>query len=245
MRLPNESPKTIAAPFVRSPNMNRQPVSCRPEAFYLFADQLEQLDTTAGLINAAVAVSLHALRDVDLRSVHEDLNQYAERVLARTRSRQTQALLAHVHFELFEAAGFRGNQQDYYDPHNSYLPSVLASRRGLPITLSLVYKAVAERVGLHVDGINSPGHFLVQVRDDTGEMIVDPFFGGQVLSREEAFNRLEQLTGRSLPHDDRFLPVATHREWLSRILANLQNIFAQTNQRRELVAMTELQELLG
>ena len=121
--------------------------------------------------------------DVQLADLWRQLEGYARRVRERAPSGNRRALLAHLHQVLFEEEGFAGNQQQYYTAENSYLPEVLATRQGIPISLTLVYKAVAELAGLQVVGLNSPGHFLAAVNDGEGEIIVDPFFGGQKVTR--------------------------------------------------------------
>src|SRR5687767_2884355 len=107
---------------------------CRPEAYALFARQVPAIETSSGLLKAAVALSMHDLDDVTPQFVEEVLAKYAEEVRGRVKSSSTTALLAHLHEVLFEEAGFVGNVDDYYNPLNSYLPAVLQSRRGLPIT---------------------------------------------------------------------------------------------------------------
>lgn len=122
--------------------------------------------------------------------------------------------------ELFVRQGFRGDAGDYYDPRNSYLNEVIERRRGIPITLSIVYLAVGHRLGQSVAGINAPGHFLVR----SGAAIVDPFDGGRVWSDASFEEHLRQL-GASDPVQDanRLLtkPPKT-RDILSRVLANLK-----------------------
>jgi regulator of sirC expression with transglutaminase-like and TPR domain len=130
--------------------------------------------------------------------------------------------------------------QGYYNALNSYLPAVLNSRRGLPILLSLVYKLVADGTGLTVHGVNAPGHFMVRVACDGAWMIVDPFFGGQVLSREEAFHRLDRVAERRLPRCDEYLATPTHRQWMARILGNLRQLFLAEGRLNDLAAMNEL-----
>ncbi len=223
--------------------MIREPSFCRPEAFHFFASQLPVIDTTDGLLRAAVAVSMHEMVEVDPEAINDRLTGLAKRVLARIRNRSVQAILAHLHDVLFEEEGFLGNLDDYYIPSNSYLPFVLDSHRGIPITLSLVYKVVAERAGLGVVGVNSPGHFLVRVRDESKWMIIDPFSGGDVLTTMEAYERIEKLTGRTIPRAPRYLPTATHSEWISRLLSNLQQVFTTQQNRDDLEAMNELQSL--
>ncbi|MFV1965206.1 MAG: transglutaminase family protein [Pirellulaceae bacterium] len=224
--------------------MPNEPSLCRPQAFYLFAEQLPQIDTTEGLLKASVAVSMHALDDVQPDSVMARLRLLSQRVRRRVRGRQTQARLAHLHDVLFEEEGFRGNSRDHFNPLNCYLPAILVTRRGIPITLSLIYKAVAEGIGLEVEGVNAPGHFLTRVKTDEGPMIIDPFFEGGLLTAEEAFERVEQVTGRPTPRHPQYLGTATHSQWISRLLLNLQHMFASTDRRHDLAAMGELQSLL-
>jgi regulator of sirC expression with transglutaminase-like and TPR domain len=220
------------------------PTLCRPEAFFYFKKQLPILESTTGLVRASVAIAMHAREDLETPRVERQLAELGDRVSRRVRSRQTSAVLAHLHDVLFEEEGFRGNTEDYYNPLNSYLPAVLELRTGIPITLSLVYKAVAETLGLRVEGVNAPGHFVMRVMTDEGWMIIDPFFGGGVLTEEEAFERMEQVTGRPVPRAGRYLSPASHSQWLSRMLTNLQHVFATRDRRHDLVAMNELQSLL-
>jgi len=224
--------------------MQSHPLYCRPEAYDHFAKQLPIINTTDGLLHAAVAISMHALDDVDPEEIDVHLLALATRVRHRIRGKQVQAVLAHLHHVLFDEQGFFGNQGDYYSVINSYLPFVIESRLGIPVTLSLLYKVVAQRVGLFVQGVNAPGHFLVRVRGINDWIIVDPFFGGTVLNREEAFERIERVSGQELSHTRENLKIATHKEWISRILANVQHNLAKQGRRIDLMAMRELQDLL-
>jgi regulator of sirC expression with transglutaminase-like and TPR domain len=224
-----------------------RPMHCRPRAFDCFAAQLPHIETDDGLIAAAVAVSMHELDDADPIQTHRQLDDFAATVRSRVRTGRPQALLAHLHGLLFDEIGFAGNQQDYYNPRNSYLPCVLSTRRGIPITLTLLYKAVAGRLGLRVHGVNAPGHFLagVEVEDaEDGWMLVDPYFGGRAMSRAEAFDRIEAIVNRPVPRSVELLPVAGHRAWLLRMLNNLQNVFGYAGRKDDLAAMLELRRLL-
>jgi regulator of sirC expression with transglutaminase-like and TPR domain len=224
--------------------MKRHPVMCRPEAFHLFTEQLDHLDETDALLRAAVAVSMHRLGNVDVGSVMDTIRGYADVVRSRLRTRRVEAVLAHLHQVLFEDAGFRGDQRSYYDPRNSYLSEVLKRRLGIPITLTLIYKAVAEHIDLRVDGVNAPGHFLARVYDTSGPILVDPFFRGQMLTTSEALQRLHQLTGQEIPINEDILRTTTHQQWLARMIANLQKIFSTEGHEQDLAAMNELQQSL-
>lgn len=224
--------------------MSNRPELCRPQAFHYFARQIPVIDTTQGLLDAAIAVSMHSLDAVEPKAIRATIESLGNRVRGRIRSQQIQAKLAHLHDVLFEEEGFRGNGKDYYSPANSYLSAVLETRQGIPISLCLIYKCVAERLGLHVEGVNAPGHFLARVQTESRPLIVDPFLGGGALDEAEAFDRVEQITGRAVPRSPQYLATASHPQWLSRLLVNLQHIFASTERRGDLAAMGELQSLL-
>jgi regulator of sirC expression with transglutaminase-like and TPR domain len=230
------------------------PAYCRTEAYLAFARQLSTVDTTSGLFRAAFAIAQHDRPHADLNAAESIVAELVETVRRRVRSPSPQARLAHLHDVLFDVVGLCGNVDDYYDPSNSYLPDVLKTRRGLPITLTLIYKCVAEGVGLNVYGINAPGHFLASVQcpasheaatDETGWMYVDPFYGGGLLDRRQVYQRVADTTGRTDTLGPECLARATHRQWLARMLANLQAVFATTGRERDLYAMQELQNLLS
>ena len=127
---------------------------------------------------------------------------------------------------LFSEQAFRGNRDDYYDPRNSYLNEVLARRLGIPISLALVYLAVAERLGLEAAGISFPGHFLLECRDASGEQQVVDAFAGRTLSLDECRRRLSAAAGRPVALDPKIhLRAATRREVSLRVLTNLKQIF--------------------
>jgi regulator of sirC expression with transglutaminase-like and TPR domain len=221
------------------------PVHCRSEAYQYFQEQLPNLDSEEGLLRAAIAVSMHALDDVDPIHVEQRLRKLSLHVRRRVRSQTIPAIQANLHAVLFEEEGFAGNLERYYNALNSYIPVVLNTRLGLPITLSLIYKIVGQWSGLCIEGLNAPGHFLVRVRCERSWMIVDPFFGGQVLTRDEAFDRLNRVAGQTLPRIDELLAPATHAQWLIRLIGNLRQLFANDGRRDDLAAMTELSQALS
>jgi regulator of sirC expression with transglutaminase-like and TPR domain len=229
------------------------PAYCHPTAYAAFAREMPHIDTTRGLFRAAFAIARHEHPGADLERVESTLRQLADVVNGRVRSPSPQAKLAHLHDTLFDLVGFRGNVDDYYNPANSYLPVVLATRRGLPITLVLIYKFVAEEVGLAVRGINAPGHFIAAVQcpepgrpvaSDSNWMYVDVFYGGGLLTEDDVYRRIAEATGGEDPPSPAWLAPATHRQWLARMLHNLQAVFAHTGRERDLYAMQELQSLL-
>lgn len=126
---------------------------------------------------------------------------------------------------LFEDQRFAGNQASYGDPRNSFLNEVLERKLGIPISLSLVYIEVGRRAGLKVEGVAFPGHFLVKVTDERGELIIDPFNEGQILSLEQIKTLLNQVYGQPVELHPAMLRAASSRQILSRMLRNLKNIY--------------------
>ncbi|MEM6330985.1 MAG: transglutaminase-like domain-containing protein [Planctomycetota bacterium] len=233
--------------------MTTPPAYCRPAAFEAFRREAPAAGDAIGLLRAATAIALHADPDASIDGAVRTVGRLSESVRRRLRSDSQPALLAHLHDVLFEVVGFRGAEgADYYNPDNSYLPRVLQTRRGIPISLVLLYRAVAAPLGLRVEGVNAPGHFLAAVycQEPTGEqqMYVDPFYSGALLSRDEAIARVESVTGGLPQSFDAsavdVLGLATPRAWLGRMLLNLQAIFARSGQERDLLAMQELASLL-
>ena len=230
-----------------------EPMHCRLDAFTALRDELAELETTDGLVRAAVAVAMHELDDdeADPIRVMLLLDDLADQVRGRVVGNAPRALLAHAHHVLFEEARFRGNLGDYDNAANSYLPRVLKTRLGMPILLALIYKAVLERLGIATCGINAPGHFLAAVpaltvgsiasqRDELA--LIDPFCGGKLLSRNEAIQRIAQNADGDLLLDDSMdlLPIATHKQWLVRILNNLHLGFDRRGQVDDSRAMSEM-----
>jgi regulator of sirC expression with transglutaminase-like and TPR domain len=221
------------------------PQCCSPEAFALLSRQAQCLDSPDALLGGAVAIALHQMEDVDLAAQDALIQKYADEVRRRVRGHQIQAILAHLHDVLFEEEGFAGNTEDYYNPSNSYLPAVLAGKRGLPITLSLVYKMVAERLGLQAWGVGLPGHFLVAVEDQPERiLLMDAFAKGRILTIGEAHQRIQELFGPEMEWSDDMLRPATNRHWLTRILQNLLHIFGTNNRYADVAAVLEMEMLL-
>ena len=123
---------------------------------------------------------------------------------------------------LFERLGFRGNEEDYYDPRNSYLDEVLTRRGGIPISLAVLLAAVGRRAGLQVDGIGFPGHFLARVGGDGG-VYVDPFFGGRVLDEADLGRLARRMLGRAGRLAPAHLAPVGLRALVVRMLLNLKN----------------------
>ncbi len=220
------------------------PIYCDQIAFELFVSQLGQLETDAGICNAVTAIAMHFDRRVSPQVVATELDDIANQVRNRVVSDSRRALTAHLHQVLFEELGFQGNTENFFDPKNSFLPNVLERKCGIPITLALVYKLVAGRCGLDVVGLNTLGHFLVRLTLDNERMIIDCFCGGVLLSEHDVGSRTMKMTGCEELADSAVIEVATHRQWVARILANLIHTFSLENRPDDIAAVSEFYEVL-
>lgn len=127
---------------------------------------------------------------------------------------------------LFDEEGFRGNAQDYYDPRNSYLNEVLDRKCGIPISLSIIYLAVGQRLGLSLEGVSFPGHFLVKLATGSSMVVLDPFVRGQVVSEAELTLQLQTVQGGEPPlFTADLLATASKIDILVRVLRNLRGIY--------------------
>jgi len=134
-------------------------------------------------------------------------------------------LIAAVNHVLFTQEGFRGNRGDYYDPRNSFLSDVLERKKGIPITLSVIYMEVARRAGLPLHGVGFPGHFLVKYESDDEEIVIDPFDKGEVRTLEELQTLLDGLYNGKVALRPEFLAPVTNRQIIHRMLNNLKGIY--------------------
>jgi regulator of sirC expression with transglutaminase-like and TPR domain len=142
---------------------------------------------------------------------------------------------------LYERCGFRGNREDYYDPRNSFLNDVLERRAGIPITLAVVLIETAARLGLTVQGVGFPSHFLVRVPDPAGAVILDPFDAGRVVSDAELLERYRATsreTARRVPA--RALATQTPLGILTRMLRNLVRVYLEREDHAHALDSVEL-----
>ncbi len=140
---------------------------------------------------------------------------------------------------LFEEAGFRGNAEEYLDPRNSFLNDVLDRKVGIPITLSLVLMEVGRRLGLEIQGIGLPAHFIVGIQIGRSQVLLDPFNGGTLLTADSAQELVSRVLGRRVTlQQEHFTPVSK-RQFLTRMLNNLKAIYWRTERWAKVLPVVE------
>lgn len=126
---------------------------------------------------------------------------------------------------LFDEEGFRGNSEDYYDPRNSFLNEVMDRRKGIPITLSILYMEVARHLDLPLVGVGFPGHFIVRYQTENQQILIDPFHRGALLSAEDCQHTLERLYGGKIAFNRALITPIPKSSILARMLNNLKGIY--------------------
>ena len=190
---------------------------------------LVQQDASLPLFEAALSLELDEDPHLDLVAATAELDMLGAKLKRRITPDNTpiQRLRILNHYFYRELA-FGGNVNNYYDPDNSYLHRVIANRRGIPISLAVIYMELASQIGLEVKGISFPGHFLTKLPVTTGEIIIDPF-NGTSLSREELEERLEPYLAEHADEPDMplssYLQPAPPRDIIARMLRNLKSLF--------------------
>jgi regulator of sirC expression with transglutaminase-like and TPR domain/S1-C subfamily serine protease len=176
------------------------------------------------LVHAALLLSRLDNEEVDVEAYRTDVERMARKVRDELKKDASEAQkLQALNRYLFEQRGFHGSRGDYYNRSNSYISEVLDDREGLPITLSVLYIEMARRLGLKVEGVGLPGHFVVRFVPAKGEpRLIDVYEGGTAMSREEAAKKVEEITGRPLREEH--LAATTKKAIIVRMLHNLLNV---------------------
>lgn len=208
-------------------------MSASPSPLAQFQYLVQQPDDQIDLARAALLIAKG-------RDARVDVDRYLAEIefLAATLARRLPAELGAtqrigaLNQYLFQEMGFGPNQQDYYDPRNSFLNDVLDRRRGIPITLSVLYMEVGRRIGLSLRGVSFPGHFLVKCRLEQGVIVLDAFAGGASLGIADLQKRLRAVRGGEVSRAiiAGLLVAAEKREILARMLRNLKAIYMHGGQ---------------
>ena len=200
-------------------------------------------DASLPLVEAAVSIAQDDEPQLDTQAVLAEIDALAERLKRRIPADAVPVQrLRWLNRFFFQELGFAGNVNDYYDPANSYLHRVLDTRRGIPITLAVLYIELATQIGLTARGVSFPGHFLIKLKMPQGEVVIDPFTGHS-LSREELdellvpYKRNRGLLGEFDAPLGLFLQAAPPRDVVARILRNLKEIHRTSEDWTRLVAV--------
>lgn len=203
---------------------NREPLPDWNALARLGDDELPLLDT-------ALLIARDEYPDLDAEGITAEVDTYADALRPRLDGDvDLPSRLTAINRYLFDEVGFAGNVNQYDDPRNSYLNQVVDRKLGIPISLAVIQIEVTRRLGLPLDGVSFPGHFLVRLPVDDGILVLDPYNKGRPVSAEELRERASPHLGGQTPDDQQLLQIlapATHRMILMRMLRNLKGLYAQ------------------
>ncbi len=191
------------------------------------------------LAEAALAIAAAEYPELTAEPWLSRLDALAERVQAGPESSPLVNIEA-LNQVLFEQENFTGNEEEYDDPRNSFLNDVLERKKGIPITLSLVYTEVARRRRLPLVGVGFPAHFLVKYVAEDREILIDPFHQGAILTPADCVELLKTHFGEGTELKGEFLLASTNKQILARMLNNLKGSYFRRGIYPKVLTMIEL-----
>lgn len=194
-------------------------------AKWMFSDELQlaEVNVPRAALQISRAVAYPELNVATYMSILHELSEEAAGHVDENAPVVEQA--EQLSGYLFKTLGFCGNPEEYNDPKNSFLNDVLERRKGIPITLSIVFIDIATRLGIPAFGIGLPGHFIVGIRDQDADVWLDPYHGGRRLDLTDCAEVIQLATGYEGPLDASWFAPYPSRAILARILSNLRSSY--------------------
>ena len=185
-------------------------------------------DEDISLAEAALLIAGHGYPDLNVAAYLSRIEELA--YMLRLRIDEDDSIperISALNQFLFGELGFAANSDDYYDPRNSFLNEVLERRTGIPITLSVIYMELGRKVGLPLQGVSFPGHFLVKCAVPEGAVVLDPYSGGISLGLPDLQKRLREVQGGEVSRAivAELLVSASNKDIIVRLLRNLKAIY--------------------
>ena len=218
----------------RKPSSDLYDDDMKPESLERLKRILDAPESDADLAEAALLLAQEEYPQLDVSAYLSRLDEMARAVRDTLLANAPAAeIILALNRYLFQEEGFDGDAANFYDPRNSFINQVLERKIGIPITLSIIYIEIGQRLGLPLQGVSFPGHFLVKLSVESGEIVLDPFSGGVSLGRDELEQQLAQTQGdkesAKIPLEE-WLVTATKKDILVRMLRNLKVIYAHADQ---------------
>jgi len=211
-----------------------------PSPRRLFAAEVSLPEAEMSMARAALLVAQEEYPQIPVELYLARLDQMAEEVKDRLADETApMVVLDELLQMLFVRRHFTGNREAYYDPRNSFLNDVLDRGIGIPLTLGMLLLEVGWRLGLPLEGVNFPSHFLVRYRGDALSLLLDPFDAGKVRFEDQAQELLDQVYGGMVRVQESFLRTASKRDMLIRMLSNLKGVYLNVSDHTRALAVVE------
>jgi len=212
-----------------------------PETIRLdFERMMSRPEPALDLARAAFLVAVEADPTIDVDHEMGVLDDWGRELASRLDPEWNNLQkLARLRSFLFEHLGFRGDAKDYYNPSNSLLHDVMRRRRGVPLTLSILFMELGWRVGIPFEGVAFPGHFLVRLSGEPGDLLLDPFQHGVSVHEEDCRRMLLEATGGRVDFDKRLTASVGKRDMIVRLLHNLKGAYLRAGDDHGALAAVE------
>jgi len=188
-----------------------------------FAEMMLRRDESIELARTALLIAAEGDPAIEVDAEMAKLEGWAATLAARLDPGwNSLQRLARLRNFMFEELGFRGDVKDYYSPKNSLLNAVMERRLGIPLTLGIVFMELGWRIGLRFEGVSFPGHFLVRLAGEPGDLLLDAFDHGTSVHEEDCRRMIESSTGGVIPYDEQMIRSVGRRDVVARLLFNLK-----------------------
>jgi len=191
------------------------------------------------LAEAALYIASDEYPKIDIHAYLTQLDKWSSTLKKEVLRKPGRSRLDVLNDLLFDKMQFSGNIDNYYDPKNSYLNNVIDSRKGIPISLSVIYLELAWNLGLDATGVGFPGHFLVKIKDRGKVVYVDAFYRGRVMSLNDCVEFWNDISEGELEFQDSFLSSMNKHQILIRMLRNLKGIYLEQKSYRKLICVMD------
>lgn len=212
------------------------------QAKHQFEHFLTQPDQQINLAEAALMVARLEYPDLDIDTYMQRIYQMAGDIRSSLPAQPNAAeILSRLNQVLFIEQGYEGNSSHYYDPRNSFLNDVLDRKLGIPTSLSILYMELASELGVPLDGVSFPGHFLVKLEIDDGAIVLDPYFGGISLTEDDLDDRIQEYYGEQVKrhHYQGLLATSSKKDIIVRVMRNLRNLYMEDKQWEKALTMAD------
>ena len=188
-----------------------------------FQEMMQRPDAEIDLARTALIVAAENDPALDVDEEMGRLERWAQELSRRIDPAwNSLQRLARLRTFMYEELGFKGDVQGYYSPANSLLHSVMSRRLGIPLTLSIVFMEIGWRIGVPFEGVGFPGHFLVRLTGEPGDLLLDPYDHGASVHEEDCRRMIELTTGGTVPYDPSMIRSLGKRDMIARLLFNLK-----------------------
>ncbi|BAU66320.1 hypothetical protein STA3757_37240 [Stanieria sp. NIES-3757] len=209
-------------------------------AWQSFYQEINRADEDINLAKASLYYAQAEYPSLNIEDYLNKLDTIAEEIQARLPQRRYPLKVINtINNYIFDDLKFKGNQQDYYNPANSFLNEVIDCRTGIPISLSVLYLEIAKRIDFPMVGIGMPGHFLIRPEFEEAGIFIDVFNQGEILFQQDCAERLRQLYPQPIKLEPRFLAAVSSRQILARMLTNLKYIYLNRKQYSKVLAVID------